>query len=524
MTRLGGLREELFPGARPIGPAGSASRAGTGEDASGAPIAWVRVMKARVPAFDALEPGDLAIVPASALAVVAATSDELVPLVSAFATAPVAGVLLVEADGLSVKAAALLDDLERALESAAIPGLRLSAADPSIVERSVIGFIVGGSAELERQAGLLEADLERRALAGEGAEAIVAAAAEFLARPLALEGDAGQVLTVHVPVAARDGAAAVSRFTAGRRDSVPLRIPLPSGGAIAMLGSRPATELERLSLTRAATLLALELARDEAVRRASDTGTREALPSGGPPWVVVLARQRGDRPDEDIAAARQAREQLRREIRLVAPARQLALRGDADSLEFRLVLAASAERARTARSDGPEAPETSPPPPTGLMDLRLPRRIAETLGRTVAVSSPFTSAADRPAAEAEARATLEAAVALPDPPAVARADRLPAYRLLGALHNLPDGARLAAGILAPLLVGRPDVRRERLQTIRAILERGGVNEAAQALGVHRNTIAYRLRRIEATTGWQLTDPDLRIPLALAVRMVQEDQI
>jgi PucR family transcriptional regulator, purine catabolism regulatory protein len=92
------------------------------------------------------------------------------------------------------------------------------------------------------------------------------------------------------------------------------------------------------------------------------------------------------------------------------------------------------------------------------------------------------------------------------------------------LHNLPDGARLAAGILAPLLVGRPDVRRERLQTIRAILERGGVNEAAQALGVHRNTIAYRLRRIEATTGWQLTDPDLRIPLALAVRMVQEDQI
>jgi PucR family transcriptional regulator, purine catabolism regulatory protein len=75
-----------------------------------------------------------------------------------------------------------------------------------------------------------------------------------------------------------------------------------------------------------------------------------------------------------------------------------------------------------------------------------------------------------------------------------------------------------------LLVGRPDVRRERLQTIRAILERGGVNEAAQALGVHRNTIAYRLRRIEASTGWQLTDPDLRIPLALAVRMVQEDQI
>src|SRR3989304_9616595 len=31
-------------------------------------VGWVRVLKARVPAFDALDPGDLAIVPGSALA------------------------------------------------------------------------------------------------------------------------------------------------------------------------------------------------------------------------------------------------------------------------------------------------------------------------------------------------------------------------------------------------------------------------------------------------------------------------
>jgi DNA-binding PucR family transcriptional regulator len=161
--------------------------------------------------------------------------------------------------------------------------------------------------------------------------------------------------------------------------------------------------------------------------------------------------------------------------------------------------------------------------PSPALDLRLPDLVATTLGRTVAVSTPFARVADRPAAEAEARTTLEAALALPEPPAVARADRLPAYRLLGAMHNLPDGARLAAAMLAPLLVGRPDVRRERVQTIREYLERGGVNEAAQALGVHRNTVAYRLRRIEAATGWQLTDPELRVPLSIAVRLVQEAQ-
>lgn len=492
MTRLADLRAELFPAARPLG--------GERGDGDGTPVAWVRVMKARVPAFEALEPGDLAVVPASALAVVAPATDDLGPLVAAFRSAPVSGVLLVEGESLAPAAAARLDELQAAVEAAGLAGLRLSPADPAAIERTVIGFIVGRSGELERQAALLEADLERRALAGEGAGAIVAAAAEFLARALALEAPHGEAIAVHAPAAALDAAPAVAAYAAGRRDGAVLRVPLPSGGALVLLGARPPTDLERLSLGRAATLLALELAREEAVRRASGGG-REALPSGGPPWVVVLARQRGLAAAEDTPAERAAREQLRRELRLLAPARRLALRGDLDSLEFRLVLAA----------------------PDGA-DLELAARISTVLRRTVAVSRPFRAAADRPTAEAEARSTLDAALALPDPPAIARADRLAAYRLMGALHNLPDGTRLAAAILAPILDGRPDVRRERLDTLRAVLEHGGVNEAALALGVHRNTIAYRLRRIEALAGWRLADPELRLPLSVAVRIVQEEQV
>jgi DNA-binding PucR family transcriptional regulator len=93
---------------------------------------------------------------------------------------------------------------------------------------------------------------------------------------------------------------------------------------------------------------------------------------------------------------------------------------------------------------------------------------------------------------------------------------------LGALHNLPDGERLARALLEPLLTGRADIRREHLATLRALLDHGGVNEAAAALGVHRNTIAYRVRRIEALTGWRLSDPEIRLPLAVALRLVQDD--
>jgi DNA-binding PucR family transcriptional regulator len=160
----------------------------------------------------------------------------------------------------------------------------------------------------------------------------------------------------------------------------------------------------------------------------------------------------------------------------------------------------------------------------------MAERIAAFLGRTVAVSRPFAEAVERPGADAEARATLEAveAVAALDRgwmvPPVARADRLPAYRALGALHNIPDGSRLARSLLAPILTGRPPAVRERLATLRAVLDAPGPAEAAATLGIHRNTLAYRIRRIEALSGWRLTDPSLRLPLSLAVRLVQEAQI
>jgi DNA-binding PucR family transcriptional regulator len=209
---------------------------------------------------------------------------------------------------------------------------------------------------------------------------------------------------------------------------------------------------------------------------------------------VLVARQRTGEDD-----SLEQRERTRREIRLLAPARRMGLRGNAESLELRAVLAAD---------------------PADPRALELAGRVAAALGRSVALSRPFMEAAGRPGAEAEARATLEAVETLGDPAAVARADRLPAFRLLGNLHNLPEGPRLAHALLEPLLGGRPDVQREHLATLRAVLDHPGLAEAAQALGVHRNTIAYRVRRIEALTGWRLSDPELRLPLALALRLVQ----
>lgn len=491
MPTLEDIRAVVLPAARLLpAPAGARD------------VAWVRVLRARVPAFDALDPGDLAILPGSALALVAPGREEVDALVAGLAAARVSGVVLLDADHQDGGAARAVEAAEASVVAAGLPGLRAGREDAAAVERGVVGLLVNRRAELEHQSRLLESRLEVVALTGAGPEGLVAAVATALGRAVALEGPRGTPIAVHAPPDAEDGASAVAAYHARPR-SVALRVALPGiggpAGSFAMLGERPATELERHAADRIAALLALELDRDDAVRRARDTsGRAETLPPGGPPWVVVVARQRtgeaGDTSD--------VREAVRRELRRLAPARRMTLRGDAESLELRAVL---------ALDDGD---------PDGTA---LAGRIGAFLRRTVAVSRPFHEPGARPAAEADARATLEAVEQVPVAPPVARADRLPAIRLLGNLHNVPDGPRLARALLEPLLASRPDVRREHLETLRAVLDHAGVAEAAAALGVHRNTIAYRLRRIEGLTGWRLTDPELRLALAMAVRLVQSDQ-
>lgn len=520
MTTLASLAAAMLPGARPVGA----------PDTRAASITWVRVMRARVPAFDALDPGDLAIVPAVALTVVAPGPEEMRSLAEACAAAQVSGLLLIEGDASGERSAGedvdvpnLIDGLAAALAAADVPALRIPRADPADLERSLIGFLVTQGAELDRQASLLEGRLELLALEGGGPLAMVGAVATFLGRAVALESRRGDPLAVHAPPEVADGPASVARYHARPRHAVALRVPLPTvggaAGSLALLGDRPVGELERVSVARVAGLLALELSRDEAVRRARDQTRRsEALPTAGPPWVVLLAQQRMPGGEDDAPEVRERRDAVRRELRLLAPARRLALRGDADSLEIRVVLAVDvgAGAGVGARVAGTASAAGDPE------GLEIAGRMAAFLGRSVAVSRAFNTPAERPAAEGEARTTLQAAEALPEPPQIARAVRLPAYRLLGAMHNLPDGERLARALLEPLLAGRPDVRREHLATLRALLEHGGVNEAAAALSVHRNTVAYRLRRIEALTGWRLADPEVRLPLAVAVRLVQSD--
>jgi len=499
MPTVDEVRLDLMPTARPTD---------SGEGALAHSVAWVRVLRARVPALDVLEPGDMVVVPTGVLDVVAPSTEDAEHLADALIRGAASAIVVVGAAGpASVRLA------ERAA-SAGIAVLGLPDGDAAALERAVIELLVNRRAALEHRAEELERRLEAIALRTTDLGALVASIGGFLGRAVVLEGRRGDPLAAHAPEQPPAAAAAARRYLTDR-EGIVLRIPLPVApsdgdrarqmsrtgeqpirGSLLLLGDAPATEGERLACERVAALLALELGRDVAVHRAREAARRsESLPSEGPPWVVIVARQAGR---EDVEDAEQ-REALRAELRLLAPNRRLVLRGDSESLEYRLV-------AVSGRDD-----------PLGLV---IADRVAAFLRRIVVVSRPFDEPGARSPAEAEARATLEAAEAYGARPGVVRADRLPAYRILGDLHNLPDAERLARSLLEPVLGGRPATVAERLRTLRAVLDAPGPAEAAQSLGVHRNTIAYRVRGIEELGGWDLRDPELRVALSVALRIVQ----
>lgn len=524
MASLREIIQTLLPGAEPLVDAR--------DDAMARTITWVRLLRSRLPAFDGMDAGDLALIPLATLRTVA--PDELTrrEMIEYLADHNAVGALIISGGEPEEEDAQALKQLVAVASVTRLPTLLVHDVEPGALEKSLIGAVVNRRAELERQAVALERKIAALALDGQGLDALVGALAAFIGRAVALEARGGTALAVVAPAGMPGSAAAakaVTRYLGKHRTDVQ-RIPLPAvpgapegerhgdggriedeesplnedgderPGSIVLLGEEPVSERDRIACERVAPLLALEIVRVAAELPANaGRGETRTLPVEGPPWVAIAARQ--PRPHEaDVPA-------LRRDLRLLAGPRRFMLRGSNESLEVRIIAVADA-------SD-PGAGE-------------IAKRVARRLSRPVAVSRPFTEPTARPAAEAEARAALEALERRVGGRSgsggeqVVRADLLPAHRLLGAVTAIPDGRRQALALLSPLLHGTPAARKQRIATLRAVLDTPGAAEASSSLGVHRNTTAYRLKRIEAITGWDLREADLRLALSLALRILDAE--
>jgi PucR C-terminal helix-turn-helix domain/GGDEF-like domain len=140
-----------------------------------------------------------------------------------------------------------------------------------------------------------------------------------------------------------------------------------------------------------------------------------------------------------------------------------------------------------------------------------PRSTVDTLAAVLAglttgpvgLSDPYPGLEQTPAALRQAR--VAAATASAGSNEIIQYGRVPVAVLLA---TAPDAATaLARGVLGPVLALPAAECDVLLDTVRVwFAERGATSTAADRLHVHRNTVRYRLRRIEELTGRSLTEP------------------
>ncbi|HEX6387476.1 MAG TPA: helix-turn-helix domain-containing protein [Anaerolineae bacterium] len=95
------------------------------------------------------------------------------------------------------------------------------------------------------------------------------------------------------------------------------------------------------------------------------------------------------------------------------------------------------------------------------------------------------------------------------------------YQLLGQLEDIPAVRTFARQVIGPLAEYDEQHRSSLVQTIDAYFgHHGNISQTAESLFIHRNTLLYRLERIQELTGHDLNQSNMRLALHLALKLWQ----
>jgi purine catabolism regulator len=148
MASLRELVQTLLPTAEPLVDARAEAMART--------VTWVRLLRTRLPAFDGMDAGDLALIPVVTLRAVAPDEAARREMVEFLANSNATGILAIASAEPSKEEETALQHLVAAAAVTRLPTLLVRDVEPAQLERSLIGAVVNRRAELERQTVTLE--------------------------------------------------------------------------------------------------------------------------------------------------------------------------------------------------------------------------------------------------------------------------------------------------------------------------------------------------------------------------------
>jgi hypothetical protein len=399
------------------------------------------------------------------------------------------------------------------------------------------------------------ADVLRPALPGLADEMIAAIAVEVPDYARAMEGTFGQLVRMGVEVA-------LGRFVDMVAD--PTADVTRAQDTYVNLGRGEFHSGRSLDALLAAYRVGARLA----WRRFVNAGTAAGLPpetlySLGEAIFAYIDEISAESADgyaqEQSVAAGESQRRLRRLVRLLAqepPPGQEAIRTAAQAAAWPLprrlaaLVAADTAAGAGAAAPPPDARGGEPVPGEEIADAiatRLARRLSGgAIGAAAGgLGCVFVPDPDAPGRRRQIAAALDAEVAVSLGPTVPWVQSAASLRRAAGAYRLAAAGRIAGGLviaedhlatlllasdrglaadlaasrLAPL-AGLAEGPRARLtETLRAWLDRPGqVQAVAVELGVHPQTVRYRLRQLRELFGTRLEDPQARFELALALRV------
>ncbi|MFN8592406.1 MAG: helix-turn-helix domain-containing protein [Thermomicrobiales bacterium] len=530
-------------------PAGTACVAG--DTGLGREVTWAARIRSSPPAFGHLNGGELVLLPISILPEL----DEQLRLEDVIQRLSQLGVAATAVLGATTKAA------RDAADTAGLPLLTLpKGADVGALERDAARFISDRRREVQSRGQEVLRQLMDLAIAGEPLADVVAELARVSGRIVALEGRDGRLLVYHTagksapareaietmvqrdwPIVARwlrttaEASPADPPTSSYDLDSSWSRLVAPVIGRDGLLGSvslivpRGRVTPEDAQVTaRGAAACAVVLAREQAaatVRREVELDVLDEVLDGALRSETTLlqqARRLGhDLANSHVVAVARIEPPTAGPVRAGGPVARW------EALEESVARAGSLRGGRVLWRIRHNAAEFVLP----ASDIRDERRLAEALaddlrglvrnGSDTALSLGVGTVRDGLGgirrSHAEAKQALLLGRRLNGPGHMTLFGQLGVYRLIFAAESLPETRDLYEQTLGSLLDYDRQNSADLVSTLGAFFAaNGSPKEAAERLGVHRNTVLYRLDRIREITGFDLEDANVRMRLQLAL--------